>query len=93
MEEILPPRVENGEETNLHTQMLGIGCDGAQRVVDCREKHVVEDSLVLQCQSRDGIWHGEHDVEIWDRQEFTFARFEPFCTGQGLALRTMPVAT
>ena len=44
----LAPGVEYGEETDLSTEVLGIGTDGAQRLRGGGEEHVVEQRPILK---------------------------------------------
>ena len=46
VEQILPPGVEHGEETDFGTQVRGICGDDAQRVCRSTEKNAVYDPFV-----------------------------------------------
>jgi len=58
--------VQDCEEADLGTQMLGIGRDRTQGLGTGMKEHVVEDLLILIGDGRDRLGHGEHDMEILD---------------------------
>jgi len=92
MEQVLPPGMEYGEEADLGAQMLGIGGDGAEGLGRHTEEKIVDFTLVLESDGRDGLGQGKDHVKILDWQEFGAPIFEPLCPRQGLALRAMPIA-
>ena len=48
MAERLTPCMQECDDPDLGTEMLGVGGDDAQRVARCLEQDVVDHSLVLQ---------------------------------------------
>jgi hypothetical protein len=56
VQQILPPRVQDREETDLRTEMFWIGGDRAQRFGAGAEQHVVEHAFVLVRECRNGFW-------------------------------------
>ncbi len=93
MHQRLAPGMEYGEETNLATEVLGIGTDGAQRLRDGGEEHVVEQRAIVKGNGGDRLWQSEHDMKVLTLEQFGLALFDPRRTRQGLAFWTMPVAT
>ena len=55
------------------------------------EQDVIDDRFVLQRYGADRCGHGEHDVEVGDRQQFGLSIGKPLGTGQTLALGAVPV--
>ncbi len=93
MRERLPPSMQDRNHACFGAEMARVGADAADRLRRRLEQDVIDDSLVLQGQRRDGRRHGEDDVKIRNRQQFGAAVGEPLKPRQPLALRTMPVAT
>ena len=89
---ILAPGVQHGDHAGLGAEMFGIGGDGAHRLGRRLEQDVVDDCLVLQGDGGDRRGHGEHDVEVRDRQQLRLSVGEPLRPGQTLAFGAMPVA-
>ncbi len=91
MDQALPPGVEYGEETDLGPQMLGIGGNGAEGFGRRSEEKIVEFTLVLESDGRNGLRDSKDQVEILDWQEFGAPIIEPLRPSQGLAFGTMPI--
>ena len=72
-----PPGVQDRDEADLGTQVLGIGGDRAQGLSRRLEQHVVQQRLVLVGDGLDRLRHGEHDVEILDRQKIGATILQP----------------
>jgi hypothetical protein len=68
--EILPPRVEHTEETDLRPQMLGIGCHLQQGLRAGLKQQLRDDLLIVECQPRQLLRPGEDDMEIADVEQF-----------------------
>jgi len=66
--------MQHGGDADPRAEMLGIGCDGQQRVRSRAEQQVIDHRLVLPCDVRDLGGHGEHDVEVTDRQQIGLTR-------------------
>src|SRR5205814_10453652 len=56
------------------------------------EQEVVDDRLVLQRNAGDGLGHGEHDMEVGYREQFSLAIGDPLRAGHALAFWAVPVA-
>src|SRR5882724_4243352 len=93
MEKILPPGVQDGEESDLCPQTFGIGSDGGQGFGRGSEQNAVDEIFVLVSNGRDLFGEREDDMKIWRLQNFRFPFFDPFRSRQRLALGAMPVAT
>ena len=92
VQQVLAPGVQDGDEADLGTQVLRIGGDRAQGLRGCLEQHVVQQRLVLIRDGLDGLRHGEHHVEVFDRPQFGAAILQPLRARQRLALRAVSVA-
>ena len=90
--ECLPPCMQDGNEAKLTADMLGIGGDGLQRLGHGVEQNGVDQRLVLVSYRRDLGWQGEHDVEIWHRQQIGLTGGQPLIARTTLAFGAMPVA-
>jgi len=90
--QVLPPGVENSQETNLRAEMLWIGGDPAQRLGHRPEQDIVDHGLVLERDGGNLVRHGEHDMEVGHVEQFRLAVLQPLGTRQTLAFRAVPVA-
>src|SRR5215468_10838191 len=84
--------MEHGGGANPGTEVLGVGCNGQQRLGCGAEQQVVDRCLVLV-----GNWANlgrqrKDQVEVADRQQIGLARGEPVFGCRALALGTMAVA-
>ncbi len=77
VEQVLPPGVEYGEESDFGTQVLGIGGDGAQRLGCGTEKDAVEDPFVVEGDGGDLFGQRENNMEIGGVQELGSALVDP----------------
>ena len=68
MHQILTPGVQNCDEADLGTQMLGIAGNGPKRLGGGAKQDVVHNSLVLARDRRNLLRHSEDDMEILNRQ-------------------------
>jgi len=92
MKQRLAPSVEDGEETELCAEMLGIGSDRLQGLGDGVEQNVVDRSFVVMGDGGDLLRHGEDDVEVWHCEELGSSVLKPLGTRQGLALWAVAIA-
>lgn len=92
MVQILAPGMQNGDESDLATQMLGIGRDRAQGLGGGVEQDLVDHGLVLVGDRGDLRRQCEDHVEIVNGNEVGLTVFQPLRAHQGLTLRTVPVA-
>ena len=77
MHQILSPCVQDGDEADLGAQVFGVSANGAQRLGGGAKQDVVHHSLVLVRDRRNLLRHGEDDVEILNRQQFSLPFFKP----------------
>ena len=92
MEKILPPGVQDGEESDLCPQTFGIGSDGGQGFGRGSEQNAVDEIFVLASNGRDLFGKREDHMKIMRLEYLRFPFFDPFGTRQRLALGAMPVA-
>ncbi len=64
VEQILPPGVEHGEETDFGTKVGRIGGDDAQRLGCGTEKNAVNDPLVVKGYCGDLSGQSENNMKI-----------------------------
>jgi hypothetical protein len=81
----LSPCVEHREESDLRTQMLGIGCNGAQCLAGSPEQNVVDDVLILKGNGCDWLRHSEDHMEILGVEELGSTIIQPLSASQRLA--------
>ncbi len=66
--------MEHAGEAETRAEVLRVGPDGKQSLGGGLEQEVVDDGLVLIGDVANVGGHGEHDVEVRHRQEFSLAR-------------------
>jgi len=66
----LTPSMKHREESDLRAQMLGVSCDGAQRLAGGPEQNAVDDLLVLKGNSCNGLRYGEDHMKILGVEKF-----------------------
>lgn len=74
--------MQHRDDADLGAEMSGIGGDRAQRLGRRPEQHGVDQRLVVKSDCGDLGRQREHDVEVWNRQEFGLARGEPVAAGR-----------
>src|ERR1700688_1867625 len=92
MLEGLTPAMQDGEETDLRAEMLGIGRDGSHGFSRSLEENAVDHLLVLEGDGGDLRGHGIDDMKIGRFQKFGLAVLDPLGPGQRLAFGAMPIA-
>jgi hypothetical protein len=92
MIEVLAPCMQHGREADLRAQALRILGDRRQRLGGGLKQEAIDLGLVLESNGGDRRRHGEHDVEIGDRQQFGLACLHPSLRRRPLALRAMAIA-
>src|SRR5438132_12659502 len=92
MDQILAPRVENGEETDFGAEMLRIGGDKPQCLCSDMEENAVDGSLVLQGDGGNLFRHCKNNVKVRDAQKLRLTILNPFGPRQRLALWTVTIA-
>ena len=88
----LPPGMQDAQESDLRTEVLGIGRDLDQRCGAGFEQELEENSLVLPDEWNQRVGHAEDEVVIVNRQQLLLAGCQPLVTSVGLALRAMTIA-
>jgi hypothetical protein len=91
-EQVLAPGMQDGEESDLGAQVLGIGGYLEKRFRTGAEQEVIEDLFILQHQLTELMRQGEDNVDIGDRQEFILASGDPVVASSALTLGTVPIA-
>ena len=92
-QEVLPPAVENGKETDARAEVAGIGGDGLQSGGAGGKQDFVQRRLIPQDQIVELFGDGENHVVVIDGQQFPLPAFDPLSPGPALAFRTMTVTT
>ncbi|BBP97153.1 hypothetical protein BSFA1_86210 (plasmid) [Burkholderia sp. SFA1] len=92
MHQVLPPRVEDCDESNDGSEMPVVGGDSLQRFCCRLKEDVVDGALILEGDDSDLIGHCEHDVKVWDGKEISLTMLEPLCPCERLTLGAMPIA-
>ena len=93
MHQVLSPRVQDGEKTDLGAEMLGLGGNLQERLGSCLEQDAVDDPLIRQCQGAQLGWQREHHVKIRNIEQFRLPRLQPSRAGRGLTLGAVTIAT
>ena len=93
MLQILTPGMEYGDEADLRAQLLGSRCDRAQGLGGGVKQDVVDYGLILIRNRGDGLGQRKDHVEVLNGNKIGLAIFQPLRTDQGLAFRTVPIAT
>src|SRR5882724_3228054 len=85
----LSPSMQNAEEADLGTEMLGIASHFEQGGGAGFKQQSEENPLVLPDQGDQSMRDAENDVIVADRQQFLLAGAQPLLPGIGLAFRTV----
>jgi hypothetical protein len=93
MHQILAPGMQHGQETDLRSQVLGIGRDGAQRLRRRPEQDIVDLRLVLERDDRDLMGHREDNMEVGHVEQFRLTVRQPLGASETLALRAVAIPT
>jgi hypothetical protein len=89
--QVLTPSMEHGNESDLGTEVPGIGGNAAQRLCRGAEQDGIDHALVLERDLGHRCGQREDNVEIGHRQQLVLPGREPFGTGLPLAFRAVPV--
>src|SRR5215469_1793302 len=92
-EQVLSPGVQNGNHTDIGSQVFRIRCDREQSLCAGREQQIVKQARVLQSQDIQLVRYGEDNVEIAGVEEFAFPGRQPTLTRLCLTLGAMAIAT
>jgi len=91
-EQVLAPGMQDGEESDLGAQVLGIGGYLEKGFRTSAEQEVIEDFLVLQRQWGELVRESEDNMDIGNRQKFILPSHDPFVASAVLTLRAMAIA-
>ena len=83
--------MEHAEKADVRPEVSLVASHCQQRLGTGPDQQAVDLALVLQGQRRQLSGEREHHMNIWDRQQFLAARFQPPVACVGLALRTMAI--
>ena len=92
-EQVLSPRVQNAEKTNLGSEILRIACNLAECFSHGAKQEVVEFRLILQDERVEFMRQREDHVEVSGWKQFEFPRVHPSTTRLSLTLVAMTIAT
>ena len=91
-EEVLSPGMQNSGDTDLRSQVLGIGRHLDQGLCAGLEQQIVEQPLVVHGQHVEFVRDAEHNVKVAGGEKFSFSRRQPALARLCLALGTVPVS-
>ena len=89
--ERLAPGVKNGQESNLRTEVLSIGCNLEKSLGASVEQQGEQYPFVLPDQRNERVWEGEDEMEVANRQQFILTLCHPLIASVGLALGAVPI--
>ncbi len=82
VQKILTPGVEDGEEADLRTQMLGRGGDRSQSLGDHAEENAIDGLLVLKGYFGNLFRDGENDMKVLRVEDLGVPILQPLGAGQ-----------
>ena len=85
--------MQDGDHTDLGSQVFRIGCDFQQGLCAGSEQQIVKQTRVFQSQHIEFVRYGEHDMEIAGVEEFAFPCCQPALAGLCLTLGAVPIST
>ena len=88
----LPPRMQDAEKPDFHSEALRIGADFEHGSSTGFKQEMKENSLVLPDERHQFMWNAEHDVEVVHRQQFILPGAQPLLPGVGLTLRAVAIS-
>lgn len=92
-EQVLAPRMQNADETDVRSQLLGVRGHFQHGGRARAKEQIVDDSSVAPAEAVEFVWKREDYMKVRDVEEFLFTRIQPPLAGLRLALWTMPIAT
>ena len=92
-EQVLSPGVQDGDDADLGSEVLRIGCDFQQSLRAGGEQQIVKQARVLQSQHVQFVRHGEHHMEIAGVEEFAFPCRQPAFARLRLTLGAVAIST
>ena len=93
LREILSPRVQNRRDPDCAAEMPRVSPEGEERIGGRAEEKRVDHARIALRERVEVVRQGEDDVEVRNGQQVGAPRREPPLFGEGLTLRTMPIAT
>ena len=91
-QDVLPPGVQHGGETDFRSQVPGRGGNLLQGAGGGSEQDIKKDGLVAESERIQFLRNGEDDVEVRNRKERGQSFFQPIVAGDALALGTVAIA-
>ena len=93
MLELLVPRVQHAEESNLCPEVLGIASNRKKGLGAGSNQQIINYLFVLQGQRGEFVGQSEHHMDVADGQKLAPAGFEPAVANVRLALWAVPAST
>ena len=90
--QVLSPGVQDAEEADSGSEMLGIGCDFEHGLSGGAEEQIVEQARMSLTEWVQGVRQSEYDVEVGYGEQILLTPREPALTRLRLTLRAVPVA-
>lgn len=90
--EVLPPGVQDAEEADLRSEVLGVGCDFKHSLGGGAEEQIVEQPGMSLTERVQRMRQCEDDVEVRHGKQVLLPPRKPSLTRLGLTLRAVPVA-
>ena len=91
MSQCRSPSMQNAGHANPRAETFGISGNGRDRLRRCFKQQAIDGLLIPISDASNLGWQGEHNVEIFHRQQIVGARGHPVSRGGSLTLRAMPV--
>ena len=91
--QVLPPGVQDAEEADLGSEVLGVGGNLKHGLSGGAEEQIIEQPWIALTERVQLVGQGKDDVEVRYAEQVLFAACEPALTRLGLALGTVAVAT
>ena len=91
--QVLSPGVQNAEEADLGSEVLGVGRNFEHGLRAGAEEQIVEQAWMALTERVQLVGQGKDDVEVGHAEQILFAPCQPALACLGLALRTVAVAT
>ena len=91
--QVLSPGVENAEEADLGSEVLGVGRNLEHGLSAGAKEQIVKQPWIALAERVQLVGQGKDDVEVGDAEQILFAPCQPSLACLGLALGTVAVAT
>ena len=93
LKQVLSPGVKNGKETNLCSEVFGVGGNSQHRVGRGSEENAIDGALVLQGNVGNLFRYAKDDMKILGLEKFRLPVFDPLGAGQRLTFRAVTIRT